>query len=124
MTSKLVDIFADKRPIGSLDDHCLALNEQVLSYLQNCAQDADDHQELSKADRAKRFLSYKLRFGISCMIIGFREVCKIAFERFPGSTISPSRTYSNLLSTFFCQERGHNGQNSNPTYAQYGPHYE
>ena len=121
MASKIVDTFADKRPISSLDDHRLALNEQVLSYIQNWVQDAESHQELRKADREKRLLSYKPRFDLSSMIIGFPEVCKIAFERFPGSTISPSRTNSDLVENIFCQERGHNGQNSNPTYAQYGP---
>ena len=55
------------------------------------------------------------------MIIGFREVCRIAFARVPGSTISPSRTNSDLVKNIFCQERDHNGKNSNPTYAQYGP---
>ena len=121
MMSRLVDTFADRRPISSLHDHRMVLNEQVLTYLQKWEQDAEGHQELSKAERAKRLLSYKLRFDISSMIIRFQEVCKIAFSRFPGSTISPSRTNSNLVENIFCQERGHNGQNSNPTYAQYGP---
>ena len=114
IASKIVDTFADKRPISSLDDHRLALNEQVLSYIQDWVQDAESHQELRKADREKRLLSYKLRFDLSSMIIGFRQVCKIAFERFPGSTISPFRTNSDLVENIFCQERGHNGQNSNP----------
>lgn len=70
---------------------------------------------------SKMPLSYKLRFDISSMIIGFQEVCKMAFSRFPGSAISPLHTNSNLVENIFCQERGHNGQTSNPTYAQYGP---
>ena len=44
------------------------LNEQVLTYLQKWDQGAEDHQELSKAERAKCLLSYKLRFDISSMI--------------------------------------------------------
>jgi len=115
MASKIVDTIADKRPISSLDDHRLALNEQVLSYIQNWVQDADSHRELRKADREKRLISYKLRFDLSSIIIGFRQVCKIVFERFPGSTISPFRTNSDLFENIFCQERGDNGQNSNPT---------
>ena len=117
MMSRLVDTFADRRPISSLDDHRMVLNEQVLTYLQKWEQDEQGHQELSKAERAKRLLSYKLRFDISSMIIEFQEVCKIAFSRFR----APSRTNGNLVENIFCQERGHNGQNSNPTYAQYGP---
>ena len=55
------------------------LNEQVLTYLQKWEHDAEDHQELSKAERAKCFLTYKLRSDISSVIIGFQEVCKMAF---------------------------------------------
>ena len=79
------------------------------------------HLKLSKAERGKRLLSEKLRFDMSSMIIGFYEVCNIAFTRFPGSTISPSRTNSDLVENIFCQQRGRNGQNTNPTYSQYGP---
>ena len=121
MTSKLVDTFADTRPVSNLDDHRLAVLQEVQSYMNKWEMDAEEHQELTKADRARRLLSYKLRFDISSMIIGFYEVCKIAFAKFPGSTISPFRTNSDLVENIFCQERGHNGQNSNPTYSQYGP---
>ena len=34
MMSRLVDTFADRRPISSLHDHRMVLNEQVLTYLQ------------------------------------------------------------------------------------------
>ena len=119
MTSKLIYTFADIRPISSLDDHRLAMNHEILEYFQKWEMDAQSHQELSKADRARCLLSQKLRFDISSMIIGFREVCKIAFIRFPGSTISPFRTNSDLVENVFCQERGNNGQNFNPLYAQY-----
>ena len=121
MTSKVANIFSDRRPVSSLDDHRLATNQQVLDYLNRWEKDAEAHSELRKSERAKRLLSDKLRFDLSSMIIGFHLVCKTAFERFPGSTISPFRTNSDLVENIFCQERGHNGQNSNPTYAQYGP---
>ena len=126
MTSKLIDTFADTRPISSLGDHRLAMNHEILEYFQKWEMekwemDAESHQELSKADRARCLLSQKLRFDISSMIIGFQEVCKIALICFPGSTISPFRTNSDLVENVFCQERGNNGQNSNSTYAQYGP---
>ena len=55
------------------------------------------------------------------MIVGFHEVCNIAFQRYPGSTISSFRTNSDLVGNVFCQTRGKNGQNANPTYVQYGP---
>lgn len=121
MTSNLVETFSDTRPVSSLDDHRLVTNQEVLDYFNNWEADAQTHTELRKPEIAKRLLSDKLRFGISSMVIGFHEVCKIALDRFPGSTISPFRTNSDLVENIFCQERGHNGQNTNPTYAQYGP---
>lgn len=121
MTSKIIDVFSDTRPISSLGDHRLALNKEVLDYLKKWQADSDQSHQLSKSDKEKRILSNKLRFDITSMLVGFHEVCKIAFSRFPGSTISPCRTNSDLVENMFCQERGRNGQNSNPTYAQYGP---
>lgn len=82
MTSKIVNIFADRRPVSSLDDHRFATNHEVLDYLNRWEKDAEEHTELSKAERAKRLLSDKLRFDLSSMIIGFREMCTIAFNIF------------------------------------------
>jgi len=121
MSSNLIETFSDTRPVSSLDDHRLATNQEVLDYLNKWEMDAQSHTELSKSEIARRILSDKLRFDFSSMVTGFHEVCNIALERFPGSTISPFRTNSDLVENIFCQERGHNGQNSNPTYAQYGP---
>lgn len=106
MTSKLIDTFADTRPISSLDDHRLAMNHEILEYFQKWEMDAESHQELSKADRTRRLLSQKLRFDISSMIIGFQEVCKIAFIRFPGSTISPFRTNVTWLRMYSVKKGG------------------
>ena len=86
------------------------LNEQVLTYLQKWEQDAEDHQELSKAERAKCLLSCNLRFDISSMIIVFQEEGKMAFSRFPGSTISPLHTTSNLVENIFAKKRATMGK--------------
>ena len=121
ITSKIIDIFADHKPIADLGDHRLSMNKEVLQYLKRWESDASQHQELSKTERGKRLLSHKLHFDLTSMIVGFHKVCNIAFQRFPGSTISPFRTNSDLVENVFCQTRGKNGQNANPTYAQYGP---
>lgn len=121
MTNKIIDTFRDKRPVSNLADHRLIQNQEVLNYLKTWEKEAAEHTELKKSEQGKRLLSHKLRFDLASMIVGFQEICKIAFTRFPGSTISPFRTNSDLVENIFCQERGHNGQNSNPTYAQYGP---
>ncbi len=121
MTSKIIDTFADKRPVSSLAYHHLAQNQEVLDYLKKWEGDAATHVELNKSQQGKCLLSHKLRFDLKSVILGFYEICKIAFTRYPGSTVSPFHTNSDLVENIFCQERGHNGQNSNPTYAQYGP---
>ena len=118
MTSKIVDTFADRRPVSDIGDKRLVQNQEALDYFKNWEV---DNKELDKTKQRKRLLSDKLRSDISSMIIGFYKICKLAFARFPGSTISSFRTNSDLVENVFCQERGHNGQNSNPTYAQYGP---
>jgi len=56
MTSKIVNIFDDRRPVSSLDDHRLATNHEVLDYLNRWEKDAEAHTELSKAERAKRLV--------------------------------------------------------------------
>ena len=82
------NIFADHTPIADLGDHRLSMNKEVLDYLKRWELDASQHQELSKTDRGKRLLSL-LRFDLVSMTAGFHEVYNIAFQRFPGSTISP-----------------------------------
>ena len=88
MSSNLIETFSDTRPVSSLDDHRLATNQEVLDYLNKWEMDAQSHTELSKSEIARRILSDKLRFDISSMVTDFHEVCNIALERFPGSTIS------------------------------------
>jgi hypothetical protein len=66
-------------------------------------------------------LSDKLRFDLLSMTVGLKQLCSIMFSRYPGSGIVPGRLNSNVIENVFCHARGKNGQNSNPTYAQYGP---
>ena len=67
----------------------------------------------------KKLLSEKLRFDISSMLYGFTNLCKVLCEMYPGRGITPGRTNSNIVENFFCQQRGKNGQNDNPSYSQY-----
>ena len=66
-------------------------------------------------------ISDKLRFDLISKVVGFIEVCKISFDKNTGCQIIPGKTNSDIVENIFCQERGNNGQNDNPTYAQYGP---
>ena len=66
----------------------MAPNQEVLDYLKKWETDAATHIELTKSQQ--RLISNKLRFDLKSMIIGFCEICKIAFTRFP---VTWYRTY-------------------------------
>ena len=53
ITSKIIVIFADHKPIADLGDHRLSMNKEVLQYLKRWESDASQHQELSKTERGK-----------------------------------------------------------------------
>jgi len=104
-----------------MNDHRLALNQEIYTWLKKCEYDAASQQHLRKPEQAKRMMSAKLRFDLSSMLLGFNALCMITLARHPGGSIFPFRANSNIVENVFCQQRGHNGQNSNPTYSQYGP---
>lgn len=62
------------------------------------------------------FISYKLWFDIQSMVLGFTSLVKIKLARFPGSFIKPAIVNQDVLENHFCQLRGANGQNDNPSY--------
>jgi hypothetical protein len=60
-------------------------------------------------------------FDVTSCILGFKELCKISLQKHPGYSVSAFRVNSDIVENVFCQQRGRNGQNDNPTYVQYGP---
>ena len=69
LTSQLIETFQDSRPITSLSDSRIALNQEMFLWLQEWENDAASHQELRKTDQSKRLLSAKLRYKKSKMSI-------------------------------------------------------
>ena len=119
VTSVLVTNFRDKRPLTTLDDDRLTQNESCYKWLLAWENDAMQIQNASS--RNKCMLSEKTRFDLYSMIIGFKEICSVAFKAKPGAYIFACRTNSDIVENVFCQQRGRNGQNDNPRYIDYGP---
>lgn len=118
VSSQLIDIFGDYKPIQSLADDRLCQLSSCLQFFSDWEKSvmASNQPPLTKN---KMLLSEKLRFDLASMIMGFQQLCKLVLTRCPGGGVVPSRTNSNIVENVFCQQRGRNGQNDNPNYDQY-----
>ncbi len=108
-------------PYTSLADPRFEENETALKWLQTWDKEVKSAVGMTATERNKLFISNKTMFDVSSSIIGFREFCKISFKNHPGCSVYAHRFNSNIVENIFCQQRGCNGQNDNPTYLQYGP---
>ena len=120
ITSTLIRNFSSHQPYSSMADPRFNENEQCLKLLGAWRKTVSNRKDLQASDRNKMFLSEKTMFDVSSTIIGFREFCKQAFKNHPGICVVSHCINSNIVENVFCQQRGLNGQNDNPTYAQYG----
>ena len=111
-TSILVRNFHHHSPYRDLGDERFAENDRVLSWLMKWEVDAKDNP--------KEALCPTTIFDVKSMILGFKEVCRIVFEKYPGLTVSAKRFNTDVVENTFCQVRARNGQNDNPTLAMYG----
>ena len=93
-------------------------NDQVLEWLKAWRTSVSNRLDLKASDRNKLFLSDKTMSDVSSTIVGFREFCKQAFKNHPGCSVAAHRINNNIVENVFCQQRGLNGQNYNPTYGQ------
>jgi len=121
MCSTLITNFTSHQYYMSMADSRLEENDRCLEWLQNWQHDVKEKKELRASERNKLFLSDKTMFDVASCILGFKTLCKISFQAHPGCNVSAYRVNSDLVENVFCQQRGRNGQNDNPTYAQYGP---
>ncbi|KAK3726529.1 hypothetical protein QZH41_015565 [Actinostola sp. cb2023] len=118
-TSKLLKNFKHRSPYCSLEDTRFAENRECLNWLKSWESNATSQSGLSKKDKHRRFLPDQSKFDVFSMILGFESFCQNMFDEFPGSGILTCRTNQDTLENFFCGARSINGQNNNPTAAQY-----
>ena len=102
-------------------DSRLVENDKCLQWLQDWQSEVKGRKDLKAAERNKLFLSDKTMNDVTSCILGFKALCSFSFQAHPGCNVSAYRVNSDLVENIFCQQRGRNGQNDNPTYAQYGP---
>ena len=121
MTSILVKNFTSPLPYASTEDERFIENRRVLKWIEDWEEEVSGRVDLNASERNKLIFSDKLLFDLKSMIIGFEQICLISFQLNPGCIIKSMFVNSDLVENIFCQVRGGNGQNSNPTYCQYGP---
>jgi hypothetical protein len=121
VTSTLIENLNSHQGYASMADRRFGENERTLIWLQEWEAEVDSTQGLNATEINKLIISKKTMFDVSSCIIGFKEFCKCTFNEHPGCTVYAHRLNSNIVENIFCQQRGRNGQNDNPTYLQYGP---
>lgn len=104
-----------------MEDARFSENRKALKWVQDWQAEVSLQQHMSATERNKLFISTKTMFDISSTVLGFDEFCRQTFKRHSGCCIYAFRLNSNVVENVFCQQRGRNGQNDNPTYSQYGP---
>ena len=121
MTSILLKNFTSPLPYASTEDERFTENRKVLNWIEDWEVEVSGRVDLNASDRNKLIFSVKLLFDLKSMIVGFEQICTISFQLNPGFIIKSIFVNSDLVENIFCQIRGGNGQNNNPTYCQYGP---
>ncbi|XP_028418403.1 uncharacterized protein LOC114543743 [Dendronephthya gigantea] len=106
-TSVIVELFSDKHVIYHVQDRRIVKMQEALQYFRNWK---------STISTSKQFLSEKLWFDLQSMILGFVSMVKSKLSRYPGSVVKPAIYNQDVVENHFCQLRGANGQNDNPTY--------
>ena len=103
----MVELFSDKHAVFHVKDNRILKLQRALQYFRNWK---------LNVITSKEFLSDKTWFDLQSMILGFISLVKSKLTRFPGSCIKPAIVNQDVVENHFCQLRGANGQNDNPTY--------
>jgi hypothetical protein len=115
-SSMMIEVFEDPKPVTSMDDSRLRQPDVALAWFKKWEESVMS-MACAPGIKGKMLLSDKLRFDLSSMVMGFKSLCEIVTAK--GGSVVPSTTNSNIVENIFCQQRGHNGQNTNPNYYEY-----
>lgn len=108
-TSKLLNIFKDRRPIKDINDKRLHDLKDVLKWFMDWEESEEQHNLMSTETRED------LRFLLS----GFESLCTTSLKDVHHAIV-PGYINSDIIENIFSQQRGlHHGANSNPNYLQY-----
>lgn len=116
ITSKIISIFRDTRPVKEVSDERLIILKDCSDWFSNWrAMNTENGKEILKS-----LLSQECLDDVQSMLITFPEVCRIHLKDFPHGGVVPSRFNTDIIENSFCQVRGlYNGSNTNPSYADY-----
>lgn len=118
-TSKVIEIFRDRRPVTAINDQRLADLLLFEKWLQEWYDSVSKHQELSASERSKRFITRETHSDLVSMVHGFLSICKRRVQN-DKKSVTPAGINSDIVENFFCIQRTINhGSNSNPTVHQY-----
>ena len=113
-SSMLVRNFRDVSPFKSMKDKRLEENISFLKWLETWEQQS----QLNPTENTT-FCATTL-FDIKSMIIGFQQLCKVIFKKYPGASIQGNKINTDVVENTFSQVRARNGQNDNPRLIEYG----
>ena len=112
ITSKLVENFADSRPILSIADQRLSANNEAMLWLK-------EWEGQYRSDK-NTFITTECYNDMMSMLMGSFEVVKLKLEEYPLCPIYLHRMNSDIVENIFSSQRGIcNGSCTNPTYLQY-----
>ena len=118
-TSKIIDLFRDRRPVADINDERLTVLTDFETWIDKWLENVQSKTNLSASDRAKKFISKETHNDLLSMLRGFKQICRIRIINQQRSVV-PAGVNSDVIENFFCQQRTIcHGSNSNPTVHQY-----
>ena len=97
-----------------MEDSKFDENDNILEWLEKW-----EAQAIDDSSNNSIFASTTI-FDLKSMIIGFKELCKLGFDKFEGMSVYANKINTDIVENTFSQARARNGQNDNPTVAEYG----
>ena len=120
MTSKMINIFKDMRPVKNSDDPRLEELSLVAQWFKNWKTSALNKASVKTKDRGKRIMSLQCHEDIQSCIVGFIQLCKMFLKNKSTVYITPGLTNSDVVENTFNQQRStYHGANANPNALQY-----
>lgn len=72
--------------------------------------------QLKPKERNQRFISFKTKFDVFSVILGFKSFRTTLLSKFPGCEVKVSLLNQDALENFFGEQRAQNGQADNELY--------
>ena len=118
VTSKIVDIFTDLRPVKDTSDIRLHDLQEVSTWFQQWEQAVAD-SSITKKEKVRSLPSRETLDDIQSMAMAFLSLCEEHFHH-STETIIAGRINSDICENMFCQQRAMcHGANDNPNHCQY-----